>query len=113
MIDQILNLRSIVYMWGVMGMVFMTVLERLGLSFGGLKAWERELHGLTEMAAHDRILTPRAQIKDRISYIPLLGAGHTDIFHRRGVIAPVIVDIAESPGATGRCPLLGRVAPSL
>ena len=52
---------------------------------------------LTEMAAHDRILTPKAQIKDRISYIPLLGTGHTDIFHRRGVIATVIVDIAESP----------------
>ena len=31
-------------------MVFMTVLEQLGLSFGGLKARERELHGLTEMA---------------------------------------------------------------
>ena len=31
-------------------MVFMTVLEQLGVSFGGLKAREQELHGLTEMA---------------------------------------------------------------
>ena len=107
-INQVSSVRSTTYAWMVVEMVFMMMLGQLGLSIGG---WRAPGAGI---ARHRRkrppmtdFFTPRGQTKDRISYIPLLVAGRTDIFHRWGALTSYLQFFRTIPhilGARGTVP---------